>query len=163
VPTASQPAADRARFERAAAEFIAAQRLNADRPEARSALGNFLAQRGQPADAEIEYKAALRLSAQYVPAAINLADLYRQLESESEGVLRMALTASPGDGGLHHVLGLTLVRLKRSGEALEELRRAADIEPNRARYAYVYAVALHSGGRTGNAITVLEESLARHP
>jgi len=165
VPTASQPAADRARFERAAAEFIAAQRLNADRPEARSALGNFLAQRGQPVDAEIEYKAALRLSAQYVPAAINLADLYRQLgrESESEGVLRTALTASPGDAGLHHVLGLTLVRLKRSGEALEELRRAAEIEPDRARYAYVYAVALHSGGRTANAITVLEESLARHP
>ena len=35
----SQPAADRERFERAASEFIAAQRLNADRPEARSALG----------------------------------------------------------------------------------------------------------------------------
>ena len=35
VPTASQPPADRERFERAAAEFIAAQRLNADRPEAR--------------------------------------------------------------------------------------------------------------------------------
>ena len=32
VPTASQPPADREKFERAAAEFIAAQRLNADRP-----------------------------------------------------------------------------------------------------------------------------------
>ena len=61
VPTASQPPADRERFERAAAEFIAAQRLNADRPEARSALGNFLARRGQPTEAEAEYKAALRL------------------------------------------------------------------------------------------------------
>ena len=38
----SQPPADRERFERAAAEFVAAQRLNADRPEARSTLGNFL-------------------------------------------------------------------------------------------------------------------------
>ena len=105
---------DRERFERAAAEFIAAQRLNADRPEARSALGNFLARRGQPAEAESEYKAALRLSAQYVPAAINLADLYRQLgrEIEGESVLRTALAVSPRDAGLHHVLGLTLVRLK---------------------------------------------------
>jgi hypothetical protein len=34
VPTASQPPADRTRFESAAAEFIAAQRLNADRPAA---------------------------------------------------------------------------------------------------------------------------------
>jgi predicted CXXCH cytochrome family protein len=34
VPTASQPPADREPFVRAAAEFVAAQRLNADRPEA---------------------------------------------------------------------------------------------------------------------------------
>src|SRR5262249_7025284 len=68
VPTASQPPADRESFERAAAEFVAAQRLNADRPEARSTLGNFLARRGLLSDAEVEYKAALRLSPQYGPA-----------------------------------------------------------------------------------------------
>ena len=79
IPAASQPPADRERFERAAAEFIAAQRLNADRPEARSALGDFYARRGRSAEAEAEYKAALRLSPQYAPAAINLADLYREL------------------------------------------------------------------------------------
>ena len=165
VPTASQPPADRERFERAAAEFVAAQRLNADRPEGRSALGSFLARRGQLADAEIEYKAALRLSAQYAPAAINLADLYRRLgrESESESVLRTELTASPRDAGLHHALGLSLVRLKRLDEALGELRRAAELEPDQARYAYVYAVALHSAGRGNEAMSVLKESLARHP
>ena len=43
VPTAQQPVTDRPRFEQAAEEFVAAQRLNADRPEARSALGRFLA------------------------------------------------------------------------------------------------------------------------
>lgn len=47
VSAANQPYADRERFERAAAEFIAAQRLNADRPEARTTLGNFLARRGR--------------------------------------------------------------------------------------------------------------------
>src|SRR5262249_19091769 len=55
VPTASQPAADRERFERAAAEFIAAQRLNADRPEARATLGSFFARRGLTAEGEAEY------------------------------------------------------------------------------------------------------------
>jgi predicted CXXCH cytochrome family protein len=164
VPTASQPPADRARFERAASEFIAAQRLNADRPEARSALASFLAKRGRPADAETEYQAALRLSPQYTPAAINLANLYRQLgrESQGESVLRAGLAASPGDAGLHHALGLTLTRLKRADEALEEFRRAAEIETDRARYAYVYAVALHSAGRKASAVGVLEENLARH-
>jgi predicted CXXCH cytochrome family protein len=165
VPTASQPPADRERFERAAAELIAAQRLNADRPEARSALGSFLARRGLRADAEAEYKAALRLSPQYAPAAINLADLYRQLarDAEGESVLFAALAASPRDAGLHHALGLTLTRLKRSDDALEELRHAAELDPGRARYAYVYGVALHSAGRTGDAMAVLKENLARHP
>ena len=77
----------------AAAELIAAQRLNADRPEARSTLGNFYARRGLTTDAETEYKAALRLSPQYAPAAVNLADLYGRLEKNSEGesVMRAAV------------------------------------------------------------------------
>ncbi len=165
VPTATLSPPDRERFERAADEFIAAQRFNADRPEARSALGSFLRRRGQPASAETEYMAALRLSPQYVPAAINLADLFRQLgrESESESVLRTALMTSARDAALHYSLGLTLVRLKRSDDAIEELGTAAALEPDRARYAYVYAVALHSAGRVPQSISVLKESLARHP
>src|SRR5262249_20675835 len=94
VPTANQPPADRERFERAAGEFVAAQRLNADRPEARAALANFYARRGLPADAEPEYKAALHLSAQYAPAAINLADLYRQLGRDGAHQRRRSLPAA---------------------------------------------------------------------
>src|SRR6202011_5119063 len=95
VPAPSQPPADRERFERAAAEFIAAQRLNADRPEGRATLGNFLVRRGRFAEAEAEYKAALRLNPQFTAAAINLADLYRQNNRDGEGVsvLRAALAA----------------------------------------------------------------------
>jgi len=165
VPTANQPPADRERFEGAAAEFTSAQRFNADRPEARAALGSFLAKRGRPAEAEAEYKAALRLSPQYGPAAANLADLYRALgrEADGENVLRAALLASPRDAGLHHALGLTLVRLKRADQALDELRRAAELDPGQARYAYVYGVALHSTGHVGEAITELKENLTRHP
>jgi predicted CXXCH cytochrome family protein len=165
VPSSGQPPADRENFERAAAEFVAAQRLNADRPEARASLANFYARRGLSAQAEAEYKAALRLSPQYAPAAINLADLYRQLgrDGDGESVLRATIDASPGDGGLHHALGLALTRLKRSDDAIVALRRAAELEPDRARYAYVYAVALNSAGRGQDAIAALKESLARHP
>jgi len=77
--------------------------------------------------------------------------------------LRVAIAASPQDGGLHHALGLTLTRLKQPDAALIELRRAAELEPNRARYAYVQAVALHSAGRADDAMTVLKQSLGRHP
>jgi len=39
---------------RSSARFVAAQRLNADRPEARSALGNFYTRRGLASDAEAQ-------------------------------------------------------------------------------------------------------------
>ena len=105
------------------------------------------------------------MSPQYAPAAVNLADLYRSLgrDSDGESVLRAAITAVPQDAGLHYSLGLALVRLKRSDEALGELRKAADLDPGQARYAYVYAVALHSAGRTNEATAILKENLVRHP
>lgn len=165
VPTAQLSGSDRQRLDRASVEFIAAQKLNADRPEARSMLGTFYAQRGATGEAETEYKAALRLSPQYTPAAINLADLYRALQRDADGerVLRDAIAAAPQDAGPHHALGLALVRLKRLDEALAELRRAAELAPEQARYAYVHAVALHSAGRSSEAITALKDNLGRHP
>jgi hypothetical protein len=97
-------AIDRGHFDRAAGEFVAAQQFNADRPESRSAIGTFYARRGLTAEAEAEYKAALGLSRQYAPAAVNLADLYRQTGRDGEGekTLRAAIDAMPNDGGLHH-------------------------------------------------------------
>ena len=128
-------------------------------------LGNFYASRGEPDKAEAEYRAALRLSPAYGPASANLADLYRaqQRDAEAEAVLRQGLQASPSDAGLHHALGLALVRLKRAGEALAELAKAAELEPARARYAYVYAVALDGNGKREEAIAVLKDNLAKHP
>jgi Flp pilus assembly protein TadD len=165
VPTASQPGTDRESFDRAAAEFLAAQRLNADRPEARTTLANFLAQRGKSVEAETEYKAALKLSPQFTPAAINLADLYRALERGPDGlkVLREAITAVPQDAGLHYAFGLALIRQKQNDEALAELRRATELAPDQSQYAYVYAVGQHSAGHVEDAITTLKENLNKHP
>ena len=165
VPTASQPKPDRTRFDAAAEEFVAAQRSNAERPEARTTLANFFAQRGRTAEAETEYQAALKLSPQYPTAAINVADLYRQLgrDGDGESALRAALAVAPRDAGLHHALGLTLTRLKRSDDALAEFRRAAELEPAQPRYQYVYAVALHSAGRATEAIALLKQTLQNHP
>lgn len=165
VPPARLSAGDRVRFDRAADEFVAAQKFNADRPEARSTLGAFYAQRGRISEAETEYDAALRLNPQFTLASINLADLFGQTGRENDGdkVLRHAISLTPNDGGLHHALGLSLVRRKHLDEALVELRRAAELDRNSARYVYVYGVALHSAGRRAEAIAYLKESMTTHP
>ena len=53
--------------------------------------------------------------------------------------------------------------MKRSDEALGELERATALEPGNARFAYVYAVALHSTGKADVAIAKLEKELVAHP
>ncbi len=69
----------------------------------------------------------------------------------------------PDDADLQHALGLTLVREKRHKEALERLERATALAPGQPRYAYVYAVALHSVGRTSEALESLKSAHERHP
>lgn len=165
VPAAHRPAADQGKFAEAAAEFVAAQELNADRPDARTALGNFLARQGSADAAEIQYRAALKLDASFAAAAINLADLYRQQRRDGDGerVLREVLAGSPRDAALHHALGLALVRLKRSEAALDEFRQAAALDSGQPRYAYVYAVGLHAAGQRDEALAVLRDGLQQHP
>jgi tetratricopeptide (TPR) repeat protein len=132
-----------AAFRLAADEFIAAERFNADRPEHRTNLGGFLAERGETVAAEAEYRAALALDPRFVPAWANLADLRRLQgrEAEVEATLREGLQVAPESAALHHSLGLSLVRQQRKAEALRELRRATELEPGNARYKHVYDVA----------------------
>jgi predicted CXXCH cytochrome family protein len=156
---------ERAAFERAAREYVATQRYNADRPEARSNLGTFYGNQGDAAKAEEEIKAAIRLDPFFVPAYVNLADIYRATGRDPDGehILREGLKVAPNSAILHHALGLALVRLKRSDEALRELERASTLDPGNPRFAYVYAVAMHSAGKSDAAIANLEKALRAHP
>ena len=101
----------------------------------------------------------------FVPAYVNLADFYRTRgrDADGEAILRGGLKITPKSAILHHALGLALVRMKRTGEALGELERATALEPGNARFAYVYAVALHSTGKPDAAIAGLKKTLAAHP
>jgi tetratricopeptide (TPR) repeat protein len=164
-PEAKLSADDRARFDRALAEYVAAQRFNADRPEAHAALADLYDVRGLPAEAEAAYRHAISIDATYAPASLNLADLLRRAgrEADAEQALREALARSPFSAPAHHALGLALIRARRIPEALDELAAAAKLAPDDARFAYVYAVALHDTGKPDDAVRVLRAALARRP
>ena len=146
---AGLPTERRAAFTSALDEYVAAQTYIADRPEGRMNLGNLHAARGDAQRAIAEFRAAIALDPTFVAAYANLADLYRArgAERDAEAALREGLSRNPGAAVLRHALGLSLARQKRTAESLDALREAARLAPDDARFAYVYAVALHSAGQ----------------
>jgi Tfp pilus assembly protein PilF len=158
-------AGQQAQLDKGVAEYIEAQQVMAERPEAQVNLGNLYAVRGRPEQAARAYRTALAINPDFMPAYVNLADLYRSRgdESRAEEVLREAIKAAPGNGDVHHALGLSLVRQQRLEEAVAELELAARLSPEEARYVYVYAVALNSTGKPGQAILVLQGAHTRFP
>ena len=142
--------------------FLAA---NAEWPWAHLDHGLMLQAEGDPVGAAAEYAHALRLDPAFVPAISNLADLHRAQgrDADAEAELRRGLRHAPDAAAVHHALGLALVRLRRGEEALRALQRATELAPADVRFAYVFAVALHSGGDTARAVAVLERTHARHP
>jgi predicted CXXCH cytochrome family protein len=155
----------RASFDRAAAEYEAAQRLNGSRAESHLALGAFRWRAGRVDDARAEYETALKLDPRRVPAYVNFADLYRAqgADAQAEAVLREGLRVAGDHAVLRHALGLTLVRLHRPDEALRELAAAARLAPDDGRFAYAYALALDSAGRRDDARRELQRALVRQP
>ncbi|MDP3877034.1 MAG: tetratricopeptide repeat protein [Methylobacter sp.] len=139
--------------------------LNADWPSENVNLGNLAMRQNQTAAAIAAYQRALQLDAQFAGAYVNLADAYRQLgqDDDAEKTLRQGLTLLPKVADLHHALGLTLVRKADKAAALIELAEAAKLAPENARYAYVYAVGLHSADNIKQALAVLKDADAQHP
>jgi len=62
---------------------------------------------------------------------------------------------------LHHALGLAQVRNGKTAQGISSLRRAYELAPDVPRFAYVYAVGLHSEGRAVEALVTLKEAHVR--
>jgi tetratricopeptide (TPR) repeat protein len=167
---ASLPAGDldrpqRELLEHGIREYVVAQMVNAERPEAQVNLGNLYAAQGVMDKASAAYATAMELEPAFIPAYVNLADLYRVQGRDAEGVrvLREAIRVAPESADVHHALGLALIRQQKTDVAVEELRQAATLAPDNARYLYVYAVALNSTGKPDEALLVLQGAHHRFP
>jgi tetratricopeptide (TPR) repeat protein len=146
-------------------EYVMAELVNADRPEAHLNLGLLAFEAGEARAAEQAYRTALRLDPRFTPARVNLADLYRALgrEADAEAELKAGLVLEPKSADLLFALGLAEVRAKRLESAVDHLARAARLAPDNSRYGYVHAVALDGAGRTSEALPVLEAAQRSDP
>jgi predicted CXXCH cytochrome family protein len=165
VPLAQLSVEQRGAWQRAADEYVAAQKYNADRPESRTNLGTFNARLGKFDAAQAEFAAARKLAPQYIPAYVNSADAFRQQGREADAIrtLKEGIAVVPLNGTLHHALGLTYAREQQREAALVEFTRAMQLAPDNARYTYVYAIALNSLGRSAEATRTLQRAAERWP
>ena len=156
---------DRSRLVEVLDEYLATQRFNADRPEAHTNMASAFVARGEIERAEVALQAALNLSADWVPALVNLADLYRATgrDRAGGGLLERASALAPDSADVKLARALWLVRRDRHSEALPLLAQAVELAPDNAHYVYVYAVALHSRGESTRALAVIDEALQRRP
>jgi predicted CXXCH cytochrome family protein len=159
------PDGERARLAASLVAYLEVLALNADRAEAQAAMASVHLQMGDPVQAERSFELALELNPQWVPALVNLADLYRATGRDAEGgrFLSQAVDLVPDAPDVLLANALWLVRQDRSDEALPLLERASAIAPENPRYTYVYAVALHSSGQSELALEVLDAALDRRP
>jgi tetratricopeptide (TPR) repeat protein len=165
VPEAELLPLDRAAIAYVRGEYRALQLLHADRPESWINLGLLELASGNAEAALASYRRALEIEPRFVPAAVNLADLYRALDRDADGeqLLLSTVARLPESADAWHALGLVRVRLGRRAEAAEALARAARLAPEVPRYAFVHAVSLHSAGDADAARRVLRDLVERHP
>lgn len=159
------PVTFKSAFQLAADEYIAAQQSIAERPEAHTNLGNFYRDLGILDVAEQEFAKALSIQPHWVAARINLADLHRLRGDNAKSIAELiqGLALDPDDAGINHALGLAMIRGGDTDTALTHFAKAAEVAPDNIRNTYVYAIGLHSLGKTKQALELLQSIHDRHP
>ncbi len=137
--------------------------LHADSAAGQSHLAEIYLALGDVPRAEVALQAGLIHNPQWVPAMINLADLWRATGRDQLGgeLLAQALQTSPETPAVLLARSLWLVRQGQSDAALPLLSKAASLAPLQPRYTYVYAIALHSSGSSQQALDVIDGFLGQ--
>ena len=109
-------------------------------------------------------KTAIDIDPTLAISSLNLADVYQHegRESDAQALIETVLKRDSQNALATHALGLSLLRQKRVGEAVQALGKASRLDPQNARFAYVYALILESTGQRAEAIRKLEAALKLH-
>lgn len=142
------------------AAYIDVQLVSADRAESLSNIATMYLNMGDIARAEQALKRALKLNSQWVPALINLADIYRATarDEQAEGLLDAALALTPAAPDVLLAKALWWVRQGDLARAIDLLARGYDAR-SASSLNYIYAVALHSNGDTAKALMVVDAAI----
>jgi tetratricopeptide (TPR) repeat protein len=165
LPLSQVPLRFQAAFNNLLDEYEESLMFNSDMPEYMSDLGAFYAARGDLNSAQQALLQARELSPAYLPALINLSDVYRAQNRDDLGevVLNDALSLYPESGDVNYALGILYVRTGRIQQSISLFDSARFLAAGNPQYVYIYAVALAEVGRVEEAISVLEAAQQDFP
>ena len=119
---------------------------------------------GQNDKAETILRRALRLDPTNAAVNLNLGMLLAEMDrlSDAEQAFRAAFKADPRSAQAAFNLGILLSK-EHPGEALTWCRKASELRPQDARYAYTLAFYQNQQGQTKEAVQTLEHALQQSP
>jgi tetratricopeptide (TPR) repeat protein len=119
-------------------DFRAYLQTNADFPSSHFESGLWAQVQGRFDDAESDWRRAIELDPDFMPAVYNLSVLLSAMRrgAEAAELLQEAVLRQPNEGDLHYSLALQLAELQDSEGALASFQRAAVLLPERPRIAY---------------------------
>lgn len=144
IPQNQWTAADKVAFDRVLEEYEALQRANSDLPAGPFNLAVVYRQLGRKEDAIVQYRRAIKIDRQFLPAIFDLVQLYSELSrsNDAESLLTDSLKSLPQEGELFYSLGLLLGGQERWPEARSALTTAIRLLPDRPRVLYNYGMVL---------------------
>lgn len=156
---------DRIKLNKVLDEYRESQAYQADRGFSYVALGNLSLSMGQLDQAEAEFKQAIDIEPIFVPAYVNLADVYRMQKQEVKArtVLDKGLKVAPENASLYFAKAMSLIRDQQKSQALEPLQKATEYAPSNTRYHYTYAILLKDLGKQQQAVAALVETYQLSP
>jgi tetratricopeptide (TPR) repeat protein len=119
---------------------------------------DLLTQLNRPADAITTARAALRRDERFVPAMLSLvrANLKAGKVELADSILEQAIAVDDKNANLHFIKGKRLVEDQRLGDALNEFRKAVELDPDFAEARMELALRLLAGANYDEALSQLQ-------
>lgn len=152
-------------FKKLTKELIKTLEYNSDSPIYLTNLANLYINLKNFNQAKKLLKEALEIEANYLPANLNLADIYRiqGLEKKVFNTLKKTLTFAKDYSIVYYSIALHYLRINKVSQAIKYLKISISKKDANALNFYVYALALLKNNQIEKAKEILTKSLEKWP
>ena len=165
IPLDQLPASARKTLEPALHNYEAALKKQLDSPAMATRLGGYYAAKGEYQKAINAYQLASQVEPDFIPALLNLADVYRLQQDEDKvlSTLKRAESTNSGVPDVSYVLGLAYVRQGDRIKATNYFAEAVTLAPERSDLRYAWVLSQFELGEHADAIKNAQTGLAFNP